>query len=151
MSSRYYEVESVQETKFEPDQHGNRWYSVKFAGIADSCLWLAKNRPESGGKVFGFVERTKSGKGWRFRRQQVPEDYVEPEKPADKLYVAQGAKEMVESIKNIPYDPKTQLDRIEAKLDRLLGEEPEKPATPEPDKVHEVNEEEPISLEDIPF
>lgn len=69
----HYEVDFVQETGFDPDQYGNVWYSVKFAGDAEAHMWLAKNKPETGAKYYGHFEMTKSGKKLRFRVDKEPD------------------------------------------------------------------------------
>lgn len=107
--SQFYEVEDIQPTKLD-EYKGSTWYSVKFRGVADNALWLAQKRPDPNGKVYGHIERTASGKGWRFKRDPVPEE-------EGNLLVPEG-----------PEPPRVQhvlksdqLDRIEAKLDKLLG------------------------------
>lgn len=59
---------------FDPDQYGNTWHNVKFAEFADTVMWLAKTKPEESKKVYGHLEKTTSGKRWRFKKDQVPDD-----------------------------------------------------------------------------
>lgn len=74
----------LEHEEYDKDQYGNTWYVVKFEGDFNSHLWLAKNKPEEGKAYYGHLERTKSGKGTRFRTDKVPEDIQKPSnaKPA---------------------------------------------------------------------
>lgn len=58
---------------FDPDQYGNRWYNVLFEGDAETFMWLKKDSPTEGQKVYGHIEKTKSGKRLRFKTDKVPE------------------------------------------------------------------------------
>jgi hypothetical protein len=70
----YYTVTNVEAVEdFEPDQYGNVWYNVKFAEHADGVLWLAKTEPMPGQKVYGHLEKTKSGKRYRFKKDPLPD------------------------------------------------------------------------------
>lgn len=53
--------------KLENDNYGI-FYSVKFEGDADTHLWQAKTAPQSGERVYGHIEKTKSGKTTKFKR-----------------------------------------------------------------------------------
>lgn len=76
---QWYETEHIEEIDgFEPDQYGNVWYNAKFKGNAESCMWLAKNKPEENKKYYGHMELTKSGKRLRFKTDKVPEDEPKP-------------------------------------------------------------------------
>lgn len=68
----WYTVQAVEPNDFinkglESDQYGI-YYSVKFTGDADTFLWQAKTAPEAGQKVYGHLEKAKSGKSVKFRR-----------------------------------------------------------------------------------
>lgn len=76
---QWYEVQHVEEIEgFDPDQYGNVWHNVKFRGVAETAMWLAKETPEVK-KYYGHLETTKTGKRIRFKRDQVPEDEERPD------------------------------------------------------------------------
>lgn len=85
--SKTYYIKTVADTTFDPDAYGNKFYSVTIEGIEGGILWKTKNRPEAG-PVYGHIEKSKSGKANIFKRDQKPEDYVEPTQPtyAEKLF-----------------------------------------------------------------
>jgi hypothetical protein len=62
----------------DDDQFGNKWFNVKFTGDAETFLWLAKEKPEEDKAYYGHLEKTKSGKAIRFKRDQVPDDVKSP-------------------------------------------------------------------------
>src|SRR3990167_574674 len=114
-----YTINQVTETKYDPDQYGNVFYSIKFAETAESVLWKTPNKPEIGQKVFGNISRTKSGKGWIFKKAQKLEDYV-PHDPSEQPGSVQvPAQEPTQGSNQTTHVP-TQLDRIEQKLDKVL-------------------------------
>lgn len=55
--------------KLESDQYG-LYYSVSFEGDAETYLWQAKTQPETGVKVWGHIEESKSGKSLRFKKDK---------------------------------------------------------------------------------
>ena len=59
--------------KLESDQYG-LWYSIQFAGDAETYLWQTKTPPKEGEKYWGWLEKTKSGKSVKFRwdKQNAP-------------------------------------------------------------------------------
>ncbi len=59
---------------FDQDDYGNTWFNVVFEGNAETCMWLAKNKPELEKKYYGHLEKTKSGKKLRFKTDLVPKD-----------------------------------------------------------------------------
>jgi len=72
-----YLVKHVEEVKdWDKDQYGNTWYTMKLAEHADNVLILAQNPPEVDKTIYGRLEPTKSGKAYRFRKEQLPEDGV---------------------------------------------------------------------------
>lgn len=67
----WYEVQFHVDNKFlndkqESDQYG-LWYSVQFAGNAETYLWQTKTEPIDGEKYWGQLEKTKSGKAIKFK------------------------------------------------------------------------------------
>lgn len=63
----------VDDTDFDPDAYGNRFYSVVFEGDAASHLWKAKEKPEVNKEYYGHFELSKSGKAQIFKRDKDPE------------------------------------------------------------------------------
>lgn len=82
MQSQTYYITSVKDTSFDPDQFGNKFYSIEVEGVQGNLLWKTKNRPNTGISVYGHIEPSKSGKSNLFKRDQKPEDYKEPSRPA---------------------------------------------------------------------
>lgn len=68
----WFTVQNVEPNAFLNDKLDNDtygiWYSVKFAGDANTHLWQAKTAPVEGEKYYGHIEKTKSGKATKFRR-----------------------------------------------------------------------------------
>ncbi len=54
------------------------YYTVKFAGDANTHLWQAKTAPEEGKKYYGHIEMAKSGKSTRFKKDKEPEGIERP-------------------------------------------------------------------------
>lgn len=74
----WYEVQASQENTFlndklESEQYGI-YYSVQFAGDAETYLWQAKTAPVMGDKYYGHIEESKSGKSMRFKKDKIPDD-----------------------------------------------------------------------------
>jgi len=73
----FFTVQHAEENEFlneklETDQYGI-YYWVKFVGDADAYLWQAKSKPEEGQKYWGHLEKAKSGKSIKFKRDKEPE------------------------------------------------------------------------------
>lgn len=66
-----YHITGVEDTSFDPDQYGNRFYSIRFEGTQNSILWKTKNRPETGTTVYGHIEPSKSGKSSIFKKDKL--------------------------------------------------------------------------------
>lgn len=64
--------------KLENDNYG-LYYSVRFEGDAETYLWQAKTAPVVGEKYFGHIEKSKSGKSLRFKKDKVPEGADTPQ------------------------------------------------------------------------
>lgn len=76
----WYEVQFVLPNEFlnqklDSDQYGI-WYSVQFAGDAETYLWQTKTAPVEGEKYWGHLETTKSGKSTKFKwdKQNAPDN-----------------------------------------------------------------------------
>lgn len=52
--------------KLKTDEYG-KWYSVAFAGDAETFLWMTKTEPIQGEKYWGWLEKTSSGKAVKFK------------------------------------------------------------------------------------
>lgn len=71
----WYTTQNVVVNDFlDDDQYGNTWYSVKFQGDAATYLWLAKDQPEEDKAYYGHLEKTKSGKAVRFKKDVIPDE-----------------------------------------------------------------------------
>lgn len=147
--AKFYNIEWVSPPSKESDNYGNYWYTVIIDG--KKLRQLAKNPPETGQRYGEITKETsKAGKEYfRFRPKQVP-DGVSPAEmpsgPSQGVSMAQSSSEIL-----------TLLRDIQSRLKRLMGEDEATEAME--DKVREVatetkqamEEEAPISLEDIPF
>lgn len=76
-----YTVQNVEENEFLNEQLENTnygiYYSVKFQGAAETYLIQAKTAPVEGEKLYGHIEKSKSGKSWRFKKDK--QDGVAPQ------------------------------------------------------------------------
>lgn len=93
----YYTTQNVSENDFlneklETDQYGI-YYSVKFEGDVETYLWQAKTAPVEGEKYWGHVEKSKTGKSMRFKKDKL-EDGTSS-KPSS------GGREYKDNSKNI--------------------------------------------------
>jgi len=73
----WYTPQNVEENvflndKLETDQYGI-YYSVKFEGDAETYLWQAKAAPVEGERYWGHIEKSKSGKSLRFKKDKLEE------------------------------------------------------------------------------
>lgn len=152
-SSTYY-IKSVKDTTFEPDAFGNKFYSIEVEGIQGTLLWKTKNRPNNGISVYGHIEPSKSGKSRLFKRDQKPEDYVEPSQPAysDSLLPGQTA------LPGVPTGPvnasqptNAQIMELIRKTHDLALENNSLLKGVEGVEAPEVDEGAPIDLSEIPF
>lgn len=150
--AKFYNIEWVSPPSETPDQHGNRWYSLKIEG--KTIKQLAKNPPTIGQRYGEITKETaKSGNVYyRFRPQKVPDGVspgqmgIDSSSDGNGLRLAQNSSEIL-----------TMLRDIQSRLIRLMGEDVATEAME--DKVREVasetqqamEEESGISLDDIPF
>lgn len=77
----WYTPQNVEENEFINNNLDNTdygiYYSVKFAGDAETYLWQAKTAPVPGEKYYGHIEKTKNGKSLRFKKDKT-EDEASP-------------------------------------------------------------------------
>ena len=81
--SDWFTPKQVEENDFLNDKLDTNdygiYYSVLFEGDAETFLWQAKTAPEVGTKYYGHIEKSKSGKSMRFKKDKLPEGTVEPQ------------------------------------------------------------------------
>ena len=65
-----YNITSVEDTAFDPDQYGNKFYSIQFEGWKGKVLWKTPNRPENNTQVYGSISPSKSGKAMIFKKEK---------------------------------------------------------------------------------
>ena len=70
---RDYHIKSVKDTTFDPDNYGNKYYSIEVEEQQGTILWKTKNRPEAGTVVYGHTEMSQSGKSMLFKKDQKEE------------------------------------------------------------------------------
>lgn len=61
------------------DNNYGIYYSVRFEGDAETFLWMAKSAPVAGEKYYGHLEKAKSGKSVKFKKDKVPENEATPQ------------------------------------------------------------------------
>lgn len=153
MEPRTYNLLTVEDTKFDPDNYGNKYYSVGFENVTGKALWKTKARPESG-PVYGHFEKSKSGKATIFKRDQKPEDYVESPVYSDKLAATLPTPQV-----DVSQPSNAQILNAIEELRKLVLEVLETPAKPQdvlltPEQEDEiVDDGEPLDLDlsTIPF
>lgn len=76
----WYEVQNVEENDFLNQKLASTdygiYYSIKFAGDADTYIWQTKTPPVEGEKYWGWLEKSKSGKSVKFKwdKQNTPDE-----------------------------------------------------------------------------
>jgi hypothetical protein len=71
MKPNWYTVQFCEKNSFLNDKLTDNkygeWYSVKFTGDAETFLWMTKTEPVVEEKYWGWIEKTSSGKAYKFK------------------------------------------------------------------------------------